>query len=136
MPSLLKHSLWRTAGIAAVAELLLTACASSASSSKASDSHVVTFAEQPGGEPNYIFPLQSHLYFNYQDIGQFSNLMYLPLHKFGDHAQPVLDKGLSVAHPPVFSDGRSDSARAWIGGSGDSWAGRVLHGLPLSASAA
>ncbi len=64
---------------------------------------VVTFAEQPASPPNYIFPLESGAYFTFAN-GQFVPEMYLPLYWFGDHGKPVLNKGLSIAYPPTFSN--------------------------------
>ncbi|MGA8427659.1 MAG: hypothetical protein WB801_08755, partial [Candidatus Dormiibacterota bacterium] len=86
------------------AGLLLLGLGSATQAAQASTGGTVTYAEQPGAAPSYIFPLQGPDYFNYQDIGQFSNLFYLPLYSFGDNGEPVLNKSLSLAAPPVLSD--------------------------------
>lgn len=64
-----------------------------------------TFAEAPGSPPNYIFPLDALQYFDTTDINQFQNLMWRPLYFFGNGNQVILNKQLSLADPPVYSDG-------------------------------
>jgi len=92
--------------LAAMAALVVTGCASANAPSAHASSRVVTFAEQPSAPPNYIFPLESGAYFTFAN-GQFSPLLYLPLYSFGDAGKPVFNRSLSVAEPPVFSDGNT-----------------------------
>lgn len=65
----------------------------------------VTFAEQPGGQPYYIFPMANGSNLVTVNVQQFQYLMYLPLYWFGKDGQPVLNEALSPAYPPVYSDG-------------------------------
>lgn len=65
----------------------------------------VTFAEAPGSAPNYIFPLDALQYFDTTDINQFQELMWRPLYFFGRGNTVTLNRSLSLADPPVYSDG-------------------------------
>lgn len=100
----MKRWLPRSAASAALVALLLAGCASSPPT-VASSSRTVTFAEQPQSSPNYIFPMLSGAYFNSVNQEQFQYLMYLPLYWFGNNGQPVLNPSLSLAQPPVYSNG-------------------------------
>jgi peptide/nickel transport system substrate-binding protein len=93
------------AGVVAIL-ILMSACSSTASTvskTTGKTGGVVTFAEQPGFPPNYILPLESGEYASNATAYQFSNEMWLPLYWFGHNGLPVLNKSLSVAHPPIFS---------------------------------
>ncbi len=95
----------RPAVLAAAAALLVSACASTTpSSTHSSSGGVVTYAELPQTPPNYILPLESGVYLDDNNSGQFSELMYMPLYRFGAGGEPVLNTSLSMAEPPVFSD--------------------------------
>ena len=101
----MKASLLRTAVPAALLAVLVSACASTASHpSTPATGGVVTYAELPLTPPNYILPLESGVYLDDNNAGQFSRIMYPPLYWFGDNGQPVLNRALSLALPPVFSD--------------------------------
>jgi peptide/nickel transport system substrate-binding protein len=89
-------------GAAAVA-LLASSLGGATASAKSSGTGVVTFAELPSTPPNYIFPIEPAQFEGNQNTFQFSNLLYLPLYWFGSKGEPVLNRGLSVAKPPVFS---------------------------------
>ena len=104
----------RVFGVAAgVAALLLAACSGSGGSGtgsgggKAQSGGVVTFAEQPGSTPTYIFPLYNGANSGNDDITYLQPLMWLPLYWFGhpDNEQATIDYKLSMADPPVFSNG-------------------------------
>jgi peptide/nickel transport system substrate-binding protein len=99
-----RRGVGRVVGLGVIAGLLLLGLGSATQAAQASTGGTVTYAEQPGAAPTYIFPLQGPDYFNYQDIGQFSNLLYLPLYSFGSSGEPVLNKSLSLASAPVLSD--------------------------------
>ncbi len=93
-----------------------TAPAVSAASAK-----VVTFAEEPGVAPNYILPMQGDSYFSNANLSDFSQLLYLPLYWFGDQGKPVLNESLSLAQPPVFSDGNKEvtvTLKHWVWSNG------------------
>jgi peptide/nickel transport system substrate-binding protein len=93
--------------------LTLAACSSSPSSvgttspGKPTTGGVVTFAEQPGAPPTYIFPLYNGANSGNNDITYLQPLMWLPLYWFGhpQNALPTINYQLSMADPPVFSDG-------------------------------
>jgi len=84
---------------------LLASCGTTAPSSTASA--VVTFAEQPGANPDYIFPMANGSNLLTVNVQQFQYLMYRPLYWFGDNGQPVFNAKLSLAKPPVYSDGNT-----------------------------
>ena len=80
----------RILGVAAgVAALLLAACSGGGGSGngsgggKAQSGGVVTFAEQPGSTPTYIFPLYNGANSGNDDITYLQPLMWLPLYWFG-----------------------------------------------------
>ena len=93
----------RLVALAVTAILILVGVANVAAA-KGTSGRTVTFAEQPGSPPNYIYPLESPTYCGSNNYAQFSELMWRPLYWFGDGSQPVLNKKLSVAYPPVFTD--------------------------------
>jgi hypothetical protein len=97
---------WRMAGVAAAVGLLVTALGSATTTTQAKSSGggVVSFAELAGTPPTYISPLMSSSHESNANLYQFSNFMYLPLYWFGGDGQPELNKALSVANPPVFTD--------------------------------
>ncbi len=95
---------------AAAAMLLISACSSPSSgpsSGKQISGGTVTFAEQPGSPPTYIFPLYDGANSGNNNITYLQPLMWLPLYWFGhpDSDQATIDYQLSMANPPVFSDG-------------------------------
>ncbi|MGC1185534.1 MAG: ABC transporter substrate-binding protein [Candidatus Dormiibacterota bacterium] len=75
--------------------------------SASTQGRVVTFAEQPQSPPTYILPLANGATYNGINILLFTENMYLPLYWFGDAGKPVLNKKLSVAYPPIASDGNT-----------------------------
>ncbi len=97
-------STWRPLAVAAAASMLLAACSSTSPTSHHSGGGVVTYAEQVGAPPNYIFPLLPGAYESNANLYQFANQQYLPLYWFGDHGKPLFNPQFSVAKPPVFSD--------------------------------
>lgn len=67
---------------------------------------IVTFAEQPGAPPTYIFPLYDGANSGNNNITYLQPLMWLPLYWFG-HArspEPTVNYRLSMAEPPKFSN--------------------------------
>jgi peptide/nickel transport system substrate-binding protein len=68
----------------------------------------VTFAEQAGDTPDYIFPLYSLAYWDEGNVNQFQYLMFRPLYWYGSAGasdQLALNPSLSLANAPVYSDG-------------------------------
>jgi len=68
---------------------------------------VITFAEQPGSPPTYIFPLYDGAESGNANITDLQPLMWLPLYWFGSNTNPrvTLNPKLSMADPPKYSDG-------------------------------
>lgn len=95
--------------VIAVTALLASACSSSsgAGSDKPISGGVVTFAEQPGTPPTYIFPLYNGANSGNNNITYLQPLMWLPLYWFGhpDNDQATINYRLSIANPPAFSGG-------------------------------
>ncbi len=110
MASWLRLRSLRLAGLGLCLPILIAACGNTASSTTPKSGGVVTFAEQPNSPPNYILPLASGSYFSVVNLYTFSQNMYVPLYWFGTHGQPTLNRALSVANPPVFS--QNDSVQA------------------------
>jgi peptide/nickel transport system substrate-binding protein len=100
-------TLWRTAAVGAAVALLLAACSSATSPNGSTrvKGGTVTFAEQPLAPPNYIFPLMPSTYADSANISDFQFLMYRPLYWFGFHGQPDYNPNVSLAQPPIFSNG-------------------------------
>ena len=69
----------------------------------AAKASVVTFAEQAGASPNYIFPETSTANQSLYNNSQFINLMY-PLVYLPDPYQPKMDFNRSMAYKPVFTN--------------------------------
>jgi peptide/nickel transport system substrate-binding protein len=102
-----RRALAVAAGLSAV---LLAACSASTGTSSAGkpvSGGVVTFAEQPGSPPTYIFPLYDGANSGNNNITYLQPLMWLPLYWFGhsDSDQATINYPESMAYPPVFSDG-------------------------------
>ena len=90
---------------ALVLSLALVGVSSAASTSKASPSGTITFAELPQSAPNYIFPFASLAYFSVSNIQYFQNQMYRPLYFFGTGAAPTLNLKFSVGKKPLYTNG-------------------------------
>ena len=80
---------------------------SGSSGGKPQSGGIVTFAEQPGSPPTYIFPLYDGANSGNDNITYLQPLMWLPLYWFGhpDNAQATINYTQSMANKPVFSDG-------------------------------
>jgi peptide/nickel transport system substrate-binding protein len=95
---------------AVVLATVLPACATRAPAraiTASSNQSTVTFADQPGLIPDYIFPVTPGQYFYFANMQLFQQLIYKPLYWFGSGTKPIVNYHLSLAYPPVFSD--SDS---------------------------
>lgn len=107
----------RSVYLLALAGLVGASCITAAASGNSGKGRVVTFAEEAATPPNYISPMMNAEQESNANLYQFSNQLYLPLYWFGQHGQPVLNKGLSVGKPPVFSDNDSEvtvTLKHWI----------------------
>ncbi len=90
--------------------LLIGACSSATSSpsSKAGapeSGGVATFALPAGAVPDWIFPFIDSAHSSVDNRNQFDYLMYRPLYWFGENGEPVMNDSLSLANPPVYSNG-------------------------------
>jgi peptide/nickel transport system substrate-binding protein len=83
----------------------LTACSSSGSTSNAAGGKTLTFAEQPGAAPNYIFPMASAQHFTGANYFRLIYLLYRPLYWMTTNGALKVNSSLSLASLPVFSDG-------------------------------
>src|ERR1700729_3114907 len=66
----------------------------------------VTFAEQPGSPPTYIFPLYDGANSGNNNITYLQPLMWLPLYWFGhsNSSAATVNYPLSMANAPVFTN--------------------------------
>lgn len=76
-----------------------------AASGKPAKGGTVAWAEQPGAGPNYIFPVTPAALATVYDVFDFQYLMWRPLYWQPRGATPAINTSLSLAKPPVFSDG-------------------------------
>ena len=99
-------SVWRGAGLLALAALVLTACGSITYHAKttAKTSSTVTFAEGALAPPSNISPLAGGAWFSVANLSDFSEIMYRPLYWFGNSGQPKFNAKLSIANAPVWSN--------------------------------
>src|ERR1035438_4645066 len=74
----------------------------SASTTKGGD---VTFALPPATVPNYIFPIFSGAQDTIVIVYQMQQIMFRTLYYFGIANSPLINKALSLAQLPVFSNG-------------------------------
>lgn len=76
-------------------------------SGTATSGGTLTFAEQPGAPPTYIFPIYDGANSGNNNITYLQPLMWKPLYWFGhpDSSSATVDYQLSMANAPVFSDG-------------------------------
>lgn len=88
--------------VAALVAALLAACSGSHGGSAAG---TVSYAEEPGQTPNYILPFESPNFYTGANSGLFSYMFYPPLYWFGQGSSPDLNENLSLAYPPVFTNG-------------------------------
>jgi peptide/nickel transport system substrate-binding protein len=79
--------------------------AESGSSASAATTSQVTFALPPATVPNYIFPIFSGAQDSIVNVYQMQQIMFRTLYYFGDGTSPEVNPTLSLALPPVFTDG-------------------------------
>lgn len=95
--------------LAATIGLLLAACGGSTPSSsntggKPITGGTVTFAEEPGSAPVYIFPLYSLEYYSNNNTALLENLLFPPLYWFGKGNTLNINPAISMASAPVYSN--------------------------------
>ena len=92
--------------IAASSSLLgLGVVAVNAAPASASQGATVTFALPPAVIPNYIFPVMAGQYYSNVNLYQFQQIMFRPLYWFGRGTSPTFNPALSLALPPVYTNG-------------------------------
>jgi peptide/nickel transport system substrate-binding protein len=97
------------AGLAVIACIAAAACTTtshgpSGTASKPVSGGTATFAELPGGQITYIFPIPTCPADTSQNIGTFQNLLFEPLYTFADGSSVALNERVSMAYAPVYSD--------------------------------
>ena len=88
----------------------------------------VTFAEQPGSPPDYVFPLQPAEWFTFANDQEFSYLLYPTLYWIDKNGEPVVNDAMSLADPPVFSVNAAHDTVATITLKNIEWS----DGVPLT----
>lgn len=93
--------------LVAVAALSMTATAGASgkpAAVRAKGGGVANFAEPPGEQINYIFPVLTCPADTSQNIGTFQTLLFEPLYSFNDGSKVALNARTSMAYPPVYGD--------------------------------
>ncbi len=90
---------------AASLSLGLIAATTGSAGAASTTSNTITFAESPGGFPNYIFPYMSCTYFSVDNTQAFQYEMFRPVYWFGLGTTTVVQPKLSLAAMPVMSNG-------------------------------
>jgi peptide/nickel transport system substrate-binding protein len=65
----------------------------------------LTWAEAPGTAPTWIFPVTPGANFSTGTINTFQYLMWRPLYWYGNGVRPVVVPSMSLADPPVYTNG-------------------------------
>ncbi|HTX01067.1 MAG TPA: ABC transporter substrate-binding protein [Acidimicrobiales bacterium] len=76
-----------------------------AQSGTATKGGVLDIAQATGAGPYYIFPIVPGNYYSVYVLFDFQRPMYRPLYWYPQGAAAQIDEGLSLASPPVYSDG-------------------------------
>lgn len=90
-------------GVGLAASVATVAPASASSSRSTGPSGTVTFALQPSDEFSWMLPLENSASEEPWEMST-DESMWLPLYFPGKGDQPVINYGLSMADPPVYSD--------------------------------
>lgn len=99
---------WGAVWTALGAALLVTACSPATTTSGGNTpvpGATVTFAQQVGNIPNYIFPITAVNAFASGNLSFLQPLLFRPLYWLGTGASPVLNSQLSLANTPTFTNG-------------------------------
>jgi peptide/nickel transport system substrate-binding protein len=65
----------------------------------------VTWAQAPGSTPTWIFPVTPGANFSTTTTSSFQYEMWRPLYWYGNGVRPVVVPSMSMADPPVYSNG-------------------------------
>jgi peptide/nickel transport system substrate-binding protein len=65
----------------------------------------ITWALSPGSAPTWIFPVTPGADFSVTTVDSFQYEMWRPLYWYGDGVRPVVVPSMSLADPPVYSNG-------------------------------
>lgn len=93
------------AAVMALVPAGVVAASSSTSGAAGVTRSVVSFDGTAGTPANYIFPFTTVSHASVEDIGFFQYYMFRPLYWFGSRDSTTVNKRLSLAKTPVFSDG-------------------------------
>ncbi|MGA3215291.1 MAG: ABC transporter substrate-binding protein [Acidimicrobiales bacterium] len=85
-----------------------TAASTKTTSTAMASGGVANFAEPPGEQPTYIFPLLTCPADTSQNIGTFQNLLFEPLFSFASGSSVALNESTSLAYPPTYSDNNQE----------------------------
>ena len=102
------RALMTVASAAAALSISLVAFSTGGAGAASKPTGVITFAEQVGTTPNYIFPYMTCATFSVADIDGFDQQLYRPLYYFGLGASAAVQPKLSPAKMPVMSNGNKD----------------------------
>jgi len=90
--------------VAAVPRTATTAARPAGVARRTTTTQTIKWAEQPGQDPQYIFPLDPPEYADNFDNVDFSFLMYEPLYQ-NSYRSPTVNYADSIGDKPVWSDG-------------------------------
>jgi peptide/nickel transport system substrate-binding protein len=91
--------------ITCVGTLVAVSGSLTSNASAASSSTDITFALPPAVTPNYILPIMGSAYYSNVNLYNFQAEMFRPLYWFGEGTDPTFNESLSLALPPVYSNG-------------------------------
>ena len=75
-----------------------TSASTKAAGTPRTNGNVANFAEPPGEQPTYIFPLLTCPADTSQNIGTFQNLLFEPLYSFVSGSKVALNESASMAY--------------------------------------
>jgi len=67
----------------------------------------ITWAESPGTSPTWILPIVTSAAYSVNDTSQFSEELWRPLYWFSNGVAPTQTPAMSLANPPVWSNGNT-----------------------------
>ncbi|HEY6538576.1 MAG TPA: ABC transporter substrate-binding protein [Candidatus Dormibacteraeota bacterium] len=107
MTTLLRKRWWLTAALFGLAISLSASVMTQASASGSKNGGTVTFAQEIGAPPTYIFPLEDGANSGNNNITYLQPLMWRPLFWFGHSNSdlPTINYSLSLAKAPTWSNG-------------------------------
>ncbi|MGH2842744.1 MAG: ABC transporter substrate-binding protein, partial [Solirubrobacteraceae bacterium] len=80
----------------------------------ATASQTVTFAQTPGEEPQYVFPLNPSEFYTFGNDQRFDYLLYPPLYSLDNNGEPGLNASRSLAQPAKFTVNKAGDSVATL----------------------